>query len=133
MSKLRYLWVLLLLCAVGYVVVGQLDHATGTIYHLLSDEVNLRLEINIQTAYKQLKRYPDAGGEFQRLVLDPLELHRYPERLVIHGFTPGDTVTPASFQLKIGRPRKELTVSFLYYGSDYRSHLSYQGKLLLTQ
>lgn len=129
MSKLHYLLLVLVITIVGYVVVGQLNRATETARELTAQEVIKRISFTVEKAYRQLKRYPDAGEEFRRLVLEQLDLHRYPERIVVEGFIPGNARLPASFHLKVGPPDREVMISLRYYGSDYRVHLEYKGRL----
>jgi hypothetical protein len=129
MSKLNYLLVLLLVCAAGYIVIGQLVRASGTALELIADEVVKRAAITIKKAYVELKRYPDSDDEFKALVLERLDLQHYPMRIVIAGFIPGNTRLPASFNLKIGPTGREVVVKLRYYGSDYRSAPGYRGRL----
>lgn len=131
MSKLNYLLVILILSVVGYVVIGQLNQAARSSYHLLAIEVIKKIHLHIEKACDQLKRYPDSDREFETFVLDKLkhDLHSYPGKLAVENFTPGSAVSPASFRVRVGPPDKEVVVSLKYYGSDYRAQLSYKGKL----
>jgi hypothetical protein len=129
-SKLNYLLTALVLLAVGYVVIGQLNRAGGTTYDLLADEVIETIRLNIRDAYARLKRYPDSADEFKTLVLDLLEPHRYGGKVKLSNFKPGNTVNPASFTLTAGGHDREVKVALYYYGSEYRNHLSYKGKLV---
>lgn len=129
MSKLNYLLLVLVITIVGYIVIGQMNRATETAHELTAEEVIKRINITIEKAYGQLKRYPDAGEEFRRLVLERLDLHHYPERIVIEGFIPGNARLPASFHLKVGPPDREVMISLRYYGSGYRVHPQYKGRL----
>lgn len=129
MSKLNYLLLVLVITIVGYIVIGQMNRATETAHELTAEEVIKRINITIGKAYGQLKRYPDAGEEFRRLVLERLDLHHYPERIVIDGFIPGNARLPASFHLKVGPPDREVMISLRYYGSGYRVHPQYKGRL----
>lgn len=129
MSKINYLLLVLIITIVGYAVVGQMNRATETAHQLTAEEVIKRISITIEKAYRQLKRYPFADDEFKRLVLERLDLHHYPERIVIEGFIPGNARLPASFHLKVGPPDREVMISLRYYGSNYRLHLEYKGRL----
>lgn len=129
MSKLNYLFVLLLVCLTGYIVIGQLVRASGTAIELIADEVVKRAAVTIKKAYVELKRYPDSGDEFRTFVLERLDLHHYPLRIVIAGFIPGNSRLPASFNLKVGPHGREVVVKLRYYGSEYRTAPGYGGRL----
>lgn len=129
MTKINYLLAILLLAIVGYIVIGQLNQATRTSYDLLTYEVIKKININIEKTYKQLKRYPDADKEFESLVLNKLNLHDYRGRIKIEDFKPGNAMSPASFNVKAGASGKEAVISLKYYGTEYKYHLLYKGKL----
>ena len=130
MSKFNYLLTALVLLVVGYVVIGQLNRATGTTYDLLADEVIEAVRLNIRDVYRELKRYPDSAEEFKTLVLDPLDVHKYGGRVRINDFVPGNAVKPASFLLIAGGSHKEVKFTVYYYGSQYGNHLFYKGQLV---
>ncbi|MCP4218051.1 MAG: hypothetical protein GY765_25635 [bacterium] len=130
MSKLNYLTVILILCAVGYVVVGQMKSAIGMSHDLLADEATKKINLRIDEVYRLLKRFPKSGREFETLVLGTLN---FKGDIFIKNFKKGNTSRPASFCLKVGggkSPRQGTVVLLHYFGSDYRGDISYKGRLL---
>ncbi|MCP4157940.1 MAG: hypothetical protein GY757_60080 [bacterium] len=130
MSKINYLVVILLLCVLAYVIMGQLSEATGTSYELLAFEAIKRIDIKLKKAYMKLKRYPDANKEFETLVLDEFSLYDLKGKVIIRDFKPGSAAMPASFNLIAGTGREKVTIPLEYYGSDFQNHFLYKGRLV---
>ncbi len=130
MSKLHYLLVILVLTAVGSLIIWQLGLVTDTSYQLISQEVIRAIDNGIKETYYRLHRFPDSDREFETMVLKRLNLHLYPGKVTVEGFKGGGRTGPASFRIRAGAAGKATVVRLLYYGSDYRKDIAYQGKLV---
>lgn len=133
MGKLRYLITLCVLCAVGYLLITQLNQTRRVAANLLRTELVKKIEIQLRQACNKLKRCPDSGKEFETLVLGKLELERYPQRMMVQNFIPGNKRAPAFFQVKIiGKTMTPPTILTMeYYGSEYQKNFHYKGKLVI--
>ncbi len=130
MSKANFLVAVLILAVVGYVVIGQLNRAARTSHHLLALEVAKKIETQIEKVHRRLKRYPDAGNEFETLVLGKLDLHRYRVKLAVADFKRGCRNEPASFNVIAGPTGRESVISLQYFGCNYRRHYLFKGRLI---
>lgn len=133
MSKIHYLVALLVLCAVGYLLINQVNQMGCVASHMAGVEIVKKVEVQLSLAYRQLKRFPDGGKEFENMVLGKLELDGYPQRMMVENFIPGNQFAPAFFQVKVlGKTmRAPVIVTLEYYGCDYHKNFLYKGKLMV--
>ncbi len=130
MGKLNYLLAIFFIAASGYLLISQLETATGFVSRQIAGDVEKLIEIQTRKVYGELKRYPNSGIEFETRVLAKLEFHRFPFRVFIKKFQPGDTFKPAVFLLVIkGKTTPSILQWMEYYGCEYERNFNYKGKL----
>jgi len=130
LSKFNFLLIILILVVTGFLLISQLKLATHSARVLTAAEIAEAINIRIDAAFRQLNRFPGSGPEFQRLVLDRLDLSRFPLETAIRRFQPGNVFNPAQFQVVMRGETETDSFDFYYYGGEYRGNLGYKGKLV---
>lgn len=130
MSKFNFLLIILILVVAGFLLISQLKLASQSARVLAAAEIAEAINIYIDDAFRKLNRYPSSGAEFKQLVLDRLDFSRFPMKIQIRRFRPGNNNSPALFQVVMRGETYTDSFAFSYYGSDYRGNMSYKGKLM---
>lgn len=130
LSKFNFLLIILILVVTGFLLISQLKLATQSARVLTAAEIAEAINIRIDEAFRKLNRYPSSGAEFKQLVLDRLDFSRFPMEIRIRRFRPGNDGSPAQFHVVMRGETFTDSFGFLYYGSEFRGNISYNGKLV---